>query len=128
MLDSRKHCDRSDLLSPDSNHAKEPNLKTELLKRNKHVKIKKASELEKFCETEKNWQTYHANKLSQTHFESREIAKNYLPNFLSTENYAFEKLKIQRILLVENEFERKILPNYSRIRRKLFKFFNYSNM
>jgi hypothetical protein len=30
----------------------------------------------------------------------QENKKNYLPNFLSTEKYAFEKLKNQRIRLV----------------------------
>ena len=67
-----KLCDRSDLLSPDSNHANQPKpakfpAESKFARKN----TKKQMSLIKLCETKKSWQTYHSEDLSQANFESR---------------------------------------------------------
>lgn len=47
---------------------------------------------------------YHAEKLSKVYFAIYKTEK-IKKAVLSPEKYAFEKLKTQRILLVENDFE-----------------------
>jgi hypothetical protein len=65
-------CDRSDLLSNGQRHANQPkpmNLPGESKFAWKNTK--KQMSWIKLCEIEKSWQTYHAENLSLTHFESR---------------------------------------------------------
>jgi hypothetical protein len=72
VLESNKLSDRSDLLSPDSNHANQPKpVKFSARSKFAWKNIKKQMSWIKLCVTKRSWQTYHAENLSLTHFESR---------------------------------------------------------
>jgi len=85
-------------------------------------KLKKAIELRKKRFSEQKWRNYHAENLSLTHFESGKSQKNCQSAVLSPENYAFEKLKIQRILRVDRAKELKFVKLFQLHTGIIFRF------
>ncbi len=74
-------CDRSDLVSPDSNHANQLKpVKFPAESKFARKNTKKQMSWIKLYETEESWQTYHSEDLSQANFESRKTKNGVKDN------------------------------------------------
>ena len=103
-------CDRSDLLSPDSNHANQPKpVKFPAESKFARKNTKKQMSWIKLCETEKSLQKYHSEDLSKTHFASRKPDLENPSAASSQKKRRLKLLKNQRILSVERDYEPQII-------------------